>query len=115
MKYKTTQKAIKNSYSRILCVGYCDLQYLFYFESPEAYTCGVYEWNADIYSAGGVAIVTGYRPFGNIRPSYDLRKAYDDRAREVVSNMNYQSIEETRGILREMIRDFIGDALREVA
>ena len=81
MKYKTTKTAINNGYYYKICVGYCDMQHLLNFENANAYTCGVYGWNADIYDIGDIipwnaCIVTGYRPFGNIRIDYDkLRKA----------------------------------------
>ena len=108
MKFKTTQKAINNAYRKVIRIGYCELQDLLRFESPDAYTCGVYGWNADIYTFGNVAIVTGYRPFGNIRPAYDQIKLFEERAREIMNNQhNYDN---PRGILSELIRDFIGEA-----
>lgn len=66
MKHKTTEKAIEQNYYKIIKVGYCNLQYLLQYEEPVAYTSGVYGWNADVYDFGNIAIVTGYRPFGNI-------------------------------------------------
>lgn len=53
MKFKTTQKQIKNNFGKIFAVGYCDLCNLLQFEKPIAYTCGVY--GCGIYS--GVAKV----------------------------------------------------------
>lgn len=38
MKFETTQKVIKENYSKIISVGYCDLQYLLKFKDPIAYT-----------------------------------------------------------------------------
>ena len=35
MKYKTTQKDVKNSYSNILSIGYADLSYLLQHRDPE--------------------------------------------------------------------------------
>lgn len=51
MKFKTTNKAIKQNYSQnyILNIGYCDLQTLLKYESPRAYTSGIYGWNYDLY------------------------------------------------------------------
>lgn len=78
MKFKTTQKAIKSGYSTIICVPYCGLQSLLHYESPIAYTTRREGWAADIYDmGGGVAIVTGYAPFGNIRPDYETRQKYE--------------------------------------
>jgi hypothetical protein len=82
MKYKTTKKAVKESFTKVFAVGYCDLSDLLRFEDPRAYTCGVYGWNADIYEFGGVAIATGYRPFGQDIPATIVRK-YEGQARAI--------------------------------
>lgn len=71
---------IKSQYPTIIQVSYCDAQNMLCMDDPAAYTAGVYGWNADIYPiASGVAICTGYRPFGNIKPDWGngqpLRKA----------------------------------------
>lgn len=69
MKFKTTQKEIRANYNKIICVPYCGLQILLNYESPVAYTVRREGWAADIYDmGGGIAIVTGYAPFGAIRP-----------------------------------------------
>lgn len=61
MKFKSTKRDIMANYGNIIKVDYCDLQNLLKYESPIAYTAGVYGWNADIYDFGGIAICTGYR------------------------------------------------------
>lgn len=93
MKFKTTRKAIKANSRIILKVGYCDLQSLLYFREAEAYTCGVYGWNADIHMFGNVTVVTGYRPFGNYS-NYDLVEEYEQKADKIVTD--YQVDWETR-------------------
>lgn len=80
MKFKTTKKAIMANYVKVIEIGYCDLQYLLNYKSPIAYTAGVYGWNADIYDFGGVAIVTGYKPFGNIHPNWEIVEKYEKEA-----------------------------------
>lgn len=110
MKYKTTQKAIKENYSKIIKVGYCDLQNLLNFKSPIAYTCGKYGWNADIYDIGGVAIVTGYRSFGNIEPDYNTCRKYENKTEELrCSNIDYDKRIEQ---LNEMIIEFIKEVTK---
>ena len=42
MKYKTTAKAIKEGYYKIISVGYCELQGLLSYKSPTAYASGYY-------------------------------------------------------------------------
>lgn len=84
MKSKTTKKAVMANYVKIIKVGYCELQYLLNYESSIAYTSGVYGWNADIYDFGGVAICTGYNPFGNIRPNWQTTEKYNQEAEKIM-------------------------------
>ena len=105
MKFKTTQKAIKANYNTIICVPYCSLQNLLNYESPVAYTVRCEGWAADIYDmGGGVAIATGYAPFGNIRPSYELWEKYETQAEKIRYISGY---DEKRDALRELQRAFI--------
>lgn len=69
MKAKRTMRDIKSQYPTIIQVSYCDAQNMLCMDDPAAYTAGVYGWNADIYPiTSGVAICTGYRPFGTSSP-----------------------------------------------
>ena len=80
----------------------------------------MYGWNADIYHINGVTIVTGYRPFGNIRPNYETTKRYDDLAQEIV-NAPYKdklnTIEEYREETKnrdEKLDALLNDFIKEV-
>lgn len=87
MKYKTTRKAVMEGFRTVLSVGYCDAQTLLIGLEPEAYTCGVYGWNADVYRIGsGIALVTGYRPFG--RNVIGTVRDFERRARAVYDDWN---------------------------
>lgn len=106
MKFKTTQKAIRNNYNTIISIGYCNAQTLLNLENPIAYTCGVYGYNADIYDlGGGVAVVTGYRPFGNVKPEYDKVKDYEKRAQKIRYD-NSIPWQEQREQLKQLINEF---------
>ena len=112
MKFKTTQKAIRANYNKIICVPYCALQNLLNYESPVAYTVRREGWAADIYDiGGGVAIVTGYAPFGNIRPSYELRERYETDAEKIRYNYSL-AWEEQRKQLEQLTRAFIEEVTR---
>lgn len=64
-------------------------------------------WAADIYDmGGGVAIVTGYAPFGNIHPAYELRKWYETQAEKIRYDYNL-SYDQQREDLKILARDFI--------
>ena len=108
MKFRTTQKAIRANYNKIICVPYCGLQNLLNYESPVAYTVRREGWAADVYDmGGGVAIVTGYAPFGNIRPSYELRERYETQAEKIRYEYSYNR---RREYLKKLARDFIKEA-----
>ena len=108
MKFKTTKKEINQNYKNVICVGYCDAQYLLNGKNPIAYNAGYYGWNCDIYDVKGVAIVTGYRPFGNIRPDYETIKKYEDEARKIACNSwgNYQKmLDQVDQLLNQFIEE----------
>lgn len=85
MKYETTKKAILSNYPNVIKVGYCYLQTLLKFRSPNAYTASkTYGWRADVYEiTPNTVIVTGYAPFGNIAPDYVTVKKYEDKAEKL--------------------------------
>ena len=77
MKAKRTMRDIKSQYPTIIQVSYCDAQNILCMDDPAAYTAGVYGWNADVYPiTSGIAICTGYRPFGNIKPDRETVSRY---------------------------------------
>ena len=105
MKFKTTQKAIKENYKTVISVPYCSLQNLLKYESPVAYTVRREGWAADIYDMGnGVAIAMGDAPFGNVRPSYELRECYEKQAEKVHCSLDY---EERVKALQKLQKSFI--------
>ena len=109
MKDRVTQKEIKANFVKIISVPYCSLQNLLYCESPAAYTTRREGWAADIYDmGGGVAIVTGYAPFGNIRPAYELLKRYEKQA-ESIRNSSPLSWTVHRKKLRQLAKEFIAE------
>ena len=85
-KIKTTRQSILNSYAPnwIFKTGYCNLQTLFHYDEPKAYTCGVYEWNCDLYDIEGVGITTGYRGMVGHSIDFDIVQKYEDMARKIV-------------------------------
>lgn len=117
MKLKTTMKEVKATNRVILKVGYCDLVTLLRYESPYAYTCGVYGWNADVYVFNGVTIVTGYRPFGQ-SVDYNLVEEYEQRARELADELDNMPLpfrgrsDYKRDKMAELIAEFIEKATK---
>lgn len=112
MKFKTTQKNIKENYAAIISIGYCDAWYLLYFEDPIAFTSGIYGWNADIYEKNNIAIVTGYRPFGNIHVDYDIIRDYNKKAQAIIEDRSIE-YERKKDLVNDLLLDFRSEALRK--
>lgn len=110
MKTLTTKKAVINNYKKVVSVSYCSLQKLLVLEKPFAYTAGVYGWNADIYDLDGIALATGYRPFGNIKPSLELTRKYEQEATEVIYTI--QNYEVQKEALKALIRSFLEEVIK---
>lgn len=112
MKFKTTKKAINEGYNNIICVPYCGLQHLLARREPAAYTARREGWAADIYDIGaGACIVTGYGPFGNIRPDYEIIRRYDTVAADILYNYAFDP-EEQAAELDQLLNEFIAACTR---
>lgn len=84
MEKRLTKKDVKEWYKNIISIGYCSAQYLLTGLNREGWTCGVYGWNADVYEINSnTAIVTGYRPFGNIDNKYKFLREYEKKAEKI--------------------------------
>lgn len=105
MKYKTTKKNMKESYGKIIKVGYCDLQSLLQFEEPTAYSTRAEGWACDYYDIDGVLISTGYDPIGNIKADYKTVKEYEEKAREIIRND--EVYEDKKIKVNELLKEFI--------
>ena len=115
-KVKTTQKAIKEAYQNVIAVGYCNLQSLldFFYDKERYYTVRKEGWGSDVYDFGNVAISTGYAPFGNVRPNYELTQKYEHKAQELRSiSLLKTTYPEKRKEAEELIIKFIKEALAE--
>lgn len=114
MKVRVTKKQIQENYKTI-SVGYCDLQFLLKCKEPTFYTCGIYGWNADIYLLDhNIALVTGYRPFGDYNASYTgICKKYDEKARKIYCNYkDYNEYEKKLKKLEKLLQKFVEEAMK---
>lgn len=113
MKFRTTQKEIRDGYAKIYRCGYCDLQNLFRHTNATAYTCGVYGWNFDLYDINGVAITTGYRGMiGESIPS-ELIQKYEKKAKKAIERANFD-YKKTKSALDKLIVKFIEELTKEI-
>ena len=111
MKYKTTKKEVMNGYNNIICIGYCNAQYLLRHRDPVAYISNRDGWRADIYNLpGNNAISTGYGPFGNIRPPYETIEKYENEARKIACDYSIP-YEKQKSKTEKLLSDFIKTVL----
>lgn len=106
MKFKTTAKAIRESYGKKLAIDYCGAQFLLSNHAPIAYTCGVYGWNFDVYDIDGVTICTGYRGMVGKSVNYDVLCEYENAARAAVHD-SALPYEERRERVEKLLREFL--------
>lgn len=103
MKVKVSRKELTRYYNCI-GVGYCDLQSLLNYFSPQYYNCGVYGWNFDAYTFGDAAIITGYRNIPNYA-DHEISKRYNEMGREL-RNLPYDSRQkEAERLISEYIKE----------
>lgn len=105
MKYKTTKKAIREMGDPVYCVGYANLQNLFRFVDPFAYSTRAEGWACDYYSVGNVIISTGYSPIGR-KTDYKLCREYDQKALVIWSNYNL-TFEQQQEKVEALIEEFV--------
>lgn len=111
MKYKTTKRDVMNGYAAVISVSYCGLQTLLRCETERAYTTRREGWAADVYDFGMTAIVTGYAPFGNIKPDYDTVHRYEKAAEKIAYNYDL-TWEEQKTQLSALIKEFIEEVTK---
>ena len=116
MRFKTTTKKINENYTQnyILSIGYCDLQTLLKYESPRAYTSGVYGWNYDLYDIDGIAICTGYRGMPSGKSfDYSLVRKYETKAQKIANrrkkeNQTWAQFDnKQRADINKLLKNFI--------
>jgi hypothetical protein len=109
MKFKTTKKAMKENYSTIIGIGYCNAQHLLNFEEPIAYSTRAEGWACDYYVVNNVLISTGYAPIDGIR-NYALVREYDQKAEKIQYNYD-KSYEERKTEIHDLLVEFVTAAI----
>lgn len=112
MKRKTTRKELCELFTTIICVGYCNLQSLLIDIDPAYYLTRPEGWAADAYIVDiNTIIVTGYAPFGNVSPEYDLQRKYELLARRVIGDGLYINTDSKLEKLAALRADFVQECL----
>lgn len=111
-KIRVKEYDIKDGWANIICVGYCELQYLLYYKDADFYTAGTYGWKADFYKINNSTIIsTGYCPIGNIR-NYELARKYDKKAEKIVYDYDLEYAKKTKK-LDKLLEKFIAEILEK--
>ena len=111
MKLKTTKKVIKENYSKIIGIGYCNAQTLLKYENEFGYSAGQNGWACDYYEINNVCISTGYAPLRGIEYSYDILNEYEKQAQNIDSDYS-KTWEERKERIQPLIRQFINEILK---
>ena len=112
MKRKITRKELRGLFTTIICVGYCNLQSLLVDINPAYYLTRPEGWAADAYILDcDTIIVTGYAPFGNISPEYDLQRKYELLARRAIGDGLYINTDSKLEKLAALRADFVRECL----
>jgi hypothetical protein len=112
MKFKTTKKAMKENYDKIIKIGYCNAQYLLQYEKEIAYSTRAEGWACDYYDIDGILISTGSAPLEsrNTKCTYGIVSKYEDLARNnVLSNL---PLEEKRRVNKDLLSQFIKECVK---
>ena len=114
IKTQVTQKQIKSGFSKVIAISYCGAQHLLRYRDAQYYTySNMYGWRADIYIiSDNIAIVTGYAPFGNIKPNYDRLNEYEKKAAAVYNTV--RNYEDRRDIVNGYLNEFIKECTKEI-
>lgn len=114
MKFKTKKKDIMANYCYVIKTGYCTLQNLLQYKSPIAYTTRKEGWGCDIYEIGpDRAITTGYAPFGNIQPNYELVQQYDQKAEKYVYEHRWDGSDKVPKYLDKLLEELVDKIITE--
>ena len=87
MRLKVSKKEIKDNYSNIITISYCDAEYLLRGLDSKYYSTRAEGWACDYYEIDNNTIIsTGYAPIDSKLRDYELTRKYDDKAREIWNN-----------------------------
>ena len=108
MTKQTTKETVRASYHNIIKIAEGELHNLLYEEQPISQIADGIGWTADVYEVDGVAIVTGYKPFGD-QPSKELVEKYEATAKEI-RNLWLPHVE-TKELLHALAVEFVHEAV----
>lgn len=113
-KIKTTKKAMRENFNKIISIGYCNAQNLLHYEDAYTYCTRAEGWACDNYAIDNVLISTGYAPIAskNSNCNYELVKKYDSLAEKIVYNYDL-SYEQKKQQVTALLQEFVTEATKD--
>ena len=123
MKARVSKKEVRNTNSRIISIGYCDMQFLLQHHDCYMYSAGIYGWSCDYYiinsnNTGGIftpytVISTGYQPLSNSRtaPDAELLRLFEKYGSLISDSATEASTEVKQSWLNRLLSAFVHHAV----
>lgn len=108
-KVKITKKFARDNFPFIIRIGYCNLQFLLYYKSPEYYSVRAEGWACDYYffEEENILISTGYAPIGISIP-WEIIEPYEKRAEKIICEIyKWDEIEKKEEAINELLSAFL--------
>ena len=122
MKAQISKKEVRNTNSRIISIGYCDMQFLLRHHDCNMYSAGIYVWSCDYYIINSdntgmftpyTVISTGYQPLSNSRtkPDRELLRLFEKYASLILDSATEASTAVKQSWLNRLLSAFVHHAV----
>ena len=122
MKAQVSKKEVRNTNSRIISTGFCDMQFLLRHHDCNMYSAGIYGWSCDYYIINSdntgmftpyTVISTGYRPLSDSRtkPDMELLRLFEKYASLILDSATEASTAVKQSWLNRLLSAFVHHAV----
>ena len=122
MKARISKKEVRNTNSRIISAGFCDMQFLLQYHDCYMCSADIYGWSCDYYiiNSGNTGmftpytiISTGYRPLNNreTKPDDELLRLFEKYASLVLDSATEASTAVKQSWLNRLLSAFVHHAV----
>ena len=122
MKAQISKKEVRNTSSRIISIGYCDMPFLLRYHDYNLYSAGIYGWACDYYIINSdntgmftpyTVIATGYQPLKNkgTAPDDELLRLFEKYASLILDSATEASTEIKKSWLNRLLSAFVHHAV----
>ena len=122
MKAQISKKEVRNTNSRIISIGFCDMSFLLQHHDCYMYSAGIYGWSCDYYIINSnntgmftpyTVISTGYQPLNNNRtePDKELLRLFEKYASLILDSATDASTAVKQSWLNRLLSAFVHHAV----